>query len=226
MFPAMAFTEKGMEDAIRLLEAGGLSQSEIASRCGVSPSTVSRLARGELSSGPSPSASIDADMGRLPAALSFRVAGEVKGEPRPRATRQGGFTRVYSDRKVDPWRERVREAVLATGRLQDGGPPLFPHPMPLHVSIAVSMARPQSHFRQSGGETSDVLKGSAPAWPTKKPDLDNVAKLLMDGMQQSRLGVPVYQDDSQVVSLTIRKHWASPDMPAGAFVVVTPARAV
>ena len=39
--------------------------------------------------------------------------------------------------------------------------------------------------------------------PTKRPDLDNVAKAVLDALN----GL-AYNDDSQIVSLTINKYWA------------------
>ena len=39
--------------------------------------------------------------------------------------------------------------------------------------------------------------------PTKKPDCDNIAKIVLDALN----GI-AYYDDSQVVSLVVRKHYA------------------
>lgn len=40
--------------------------------------------------------------------------------------------------------------------------------------------------------------------PTKKPDIDNILKIIMDGLN----GV-AYHDDKQVVEVTIRKRYSS-----------------
>jgi len=39
--------------------------------------------------------------------------------------------------------------------------------------------------------------------PTNKPDLDNIAKIILDSLN----GI-AYKDDSQVVSLTVIKHYS------------------
>jgi Holliday junction resolvase RusA-like endonuclease len=39
--------------------------------------------------------------------------------------------------------------------------------------------------------------------PTKKPDLDNVAKIILDSLNNI-----AYHDDSQVVKLTVEKHYS------------------
>lgn len=44
--------------------------------------------------------------------------------------------------------------------------------------------------------------------PTKKPDLDNVAKIILDALN----GI-AYKDDSQVVRLHIEKEYADDDKP-------------
>lgn len=39
--------------------------------------------------------------------------------------------------------------------------------------------------------------------PTKKPDLDNVAKIICDGLNKI-----AYEDDSQIIDLTVTKYYA------------------
>ena len=40
--------------------------------------------------------------------------------------------------------------------------------------------------------------------PTKKPDCDNIAKIVLDALNQI-----AYKDDSQVIELSVRKQYAS-----------------
>jgi Holliday junction resolvase RusA-like endonuclease len=70
---------------------------------------------------------------------------------------------------------------------------------PVSVSITFAMPRPKSHSGTKG------LKPSAPVVHVGKPDVDNLAKLILD--QITRSGC-VWRDDSQVVSLTVHKFWA------------------
>jgi Holliday junction resolvase RusA-like endonuclease len=67
------------------------------------------------------------------------------------------------------------------------------------VSITFAMPRPKSHSGAKG------LKASAPVAHVGKPDVDNLAKLILD--QLTRSG-NVWRDDSQVVSLMAHKFWA------------------
>ena len=54
-------------------------------------------------------------------------------------------------------------------------------------------------------QRGEGAKPSAPVAHAGKPDVDNLAKLILD--QITRSG-NVWRDDSQVVSLTVHKFWA------------------
>lgn len=72
---------------------------------------------------------------------------------------------------------------------------------PLAVSLIFVLARPKSHFTK-GGE----LKKSAPKWPAVKPDLDKLARCVLDGLEGE-----VFDQDSRIVNLPLRKVYASHD---------------
>lgn len=73
--------------------------------------------------------------------------------------------------------------------------------MALHVTITFGFPRPKSHFRTRNGRTAG-LKDSAPYWHTKKPDIDNLAKAVLDAMQPD-----VMLDDSSICSLYVDKEY-------------------
>jgi hypothetical protein len=60
------------------------------------------------------------------------------------------------------------------------------------------MVRPRDHFGARG-----TVKPSAPKYPATTPDIDKLARALLDALT----GVLVL-DDKQVVELTCRKSWA------------------
>lgn len=121
--------------------------------------------------------------------ISFVISGEVKGKQRPRMTRGG---HVYT-----PTQTREAEAMIAKlGREAMGDRPLLTGPVTL--SVIVYTAPPKS---VSKAVRAAMLAGEV--HPTKKPDLDNCAKLVQDALN----GV-VYVDDSQIVQLWILKEYA------------------
>lgn len=69
---------------------------------------------------------------------------------------------------------------------------------PVEVVISAWMEPPASAPK---ARRAAMLSGQER--PTKRPDLDNIAKTILDALN----GL-AWKDDSQVVSLTISKHWS------------------
>jgi Holliday junction resolvase RusA-like endonuclease len=132
--------------------------------------------------------------------LAFTVTGEPKGQPRPRAfARKMGsihVARFYDSDVADEWKRAVQIVVLDASIVHKWPLTLGP----VAISMCFSLPRPKSHFGAKG------LKASAPVHHSGKPDADNLAKLVMDQITKSGR---VWKDDSQVVSLTAHKIWAS-----------------
>jgi len=133
--------------------------------------------------------------------LAFTVYGEPKGQPRPRAfARKMGaihVARFYDSDVADAWKRQVMLAIMQAAEVGNGW-----HFTSEAVSVSMNFAmpRPKSHSGAKG------LKPSAPVAHAGKPDVDNLAKLILD--QITRSG-NVWRDDSQVVSLRVEKLWAS-----------------
>jgi Holliday junction resolvase RusA-like endonuclease len=103
--------------------------------------------------------------------------------------------RFYDSDVADEWKRAVRRALFETLEQTRWELTLAQ----VSVSITFAMPRPKSHSGAKG------LKPSAPVAHAGKPDVDNLAKLILD--QITRSG-NVWRDDSQVVSLTVHKFWA------------------
>lgn len=65
---------------------------------------------------------------------------------------------------------------------------------PLWVEAVFVRPRPRSHF--GAGRNATVLRGSAPAYPAVRPDVDKQARAILDALK----GV-LWADDGQVVAL-------------------------
>lgn len=114
----------------------------------------------------------------------FYVYGPVRGMARPRVTRNGTFT----PRASREARDHVRASALAA--MPEGAEtPLFGSGHPVAVSVTTWRALPK---RRPAGVESEP--------DTAKPDIDNVAKLVMDALK----GV-AYEDDAQVTTLYATK---------------------
>ena len=139
---------------------------------------------------------------------------ELWGEdPVPQGSKTGfvipGTNRVSmvdaNAKKLKPWRNRIHlEAAAVMGTT-----PVIEGPVIVHATFI--FARPKSHY--GTGKNASVLKLSSPRFKFTKPDLDKLARAVLDGITG-----PVVKDDAQVVDLSCVKLYGE---QAGAVVVVT-----
>jgi len=136
--------------------------------------------------------------------IHFQVEGNPKGKGRPRFSRVGSFTKVYTDKQTLTY-----EALIATFAKQAMGG-TEPLKTPVSVYLYVRLPIPQSYPKK---RRDACLNGSE--LPCKKPDIDNIAKTYLDAMN----GV-IFMDDTQVIDLHVKKVYAE---KAGVDVMVTEA---
>lgn len=134
---------------------------------------------------------------------SFFVAGDPVAQPRPRACVRGGRAHVYNPTTARAWRQLVAAAVRQQLVEGGGGPP--PSSVPVRVDLGVRIPRAKSNY----STRSFSLRPSAPKHHLKKPDVDNLAKAILD-----ELG-PLINDDRQIVALTVRKRYITPGEESG-----------
>lgn len=128
--------------------------------------------------------------------ITLFVEGDPKGQPRPRGIRRGDRAGVYDPRTADGWKACVAEVYRHVTKTT----PVDAFTGAVTVSLTFWMRRPKGHFNSKGN-----LRPSAPARHTKKPDVDNLAKAVLDEL--TRLGM--WHDDSQIDTITIRRMWAT-----------------
>jgi hypothetical protein len=121
--------------------------------------------------------------------IHFQVEGDPKGKGRPRFSRVGNFTKVYTDKQTLSYEAMIaffaKQAMGVTDLLET----------PVSVFLHVRLPVPQSYSKK---RREACLSGFEK--PCKKPDIDNIAKTYMDAMN----GV-IFVDDTQVVDLHIKK---------------------
>ena len=121
--------------------------------------------------------------------VMYTVYGEPVGKGRPRFVRRGNFTQTYTPAKTKTYEDEIRYmARCAMGASEPLGTPVT-------VAIYIRVDIPKSFSKQKRKDAlANIIK------PTKKPDIDNIAKCFLDAMNGH-----VYLDDKQVVSLHITK---------------------
>ena len=133
---------------------------------------------------------------------------EVHGIPVPQgslrafANKKTGVPIVTSDNtRTKPWKAAVTaEASEAVARASQAEPAFGREPV--GVSIVFRLPRPKGHHGRHGG-----LLPSAPKYPAGLPDLDKLARAVLDALT----GI-VWRDDAQVVALDVYKRYAGDEL--------------
>lgn len=123
--------------------------------------------------------------------IQFTVPGEPVGKGRPRVVRNNGFTRTYTPEKTASYENLVKlEFQRQGGRMLKVGP--------VKVWINADFRIPKSVSKR---KREAMVAGHIR--PTRKPDADNIAKVVCDALN----GL-AWHDDSQVVMLHVEKRFA------------------
>ena len=121
--------------------------------------------------------------------IEFTVPGEPFGKQRPRHSRVSGTT--YTPRETKLHEQLIQRVYREAGGYK------FPEGSQLRISIFAVMGIPKSTPKY---KRADML--SANIRPTKKPDWDNIGKLVCDALN----GV-AYDDDKCVCEAVVRKFY-------------------
>lgn len=114
----------------------------------------------------------------------WTIHGVPRPQLRPRAMRFGKGVRVYDPPQNQDWKHTIQGQLIADR-------PQAPLSGPLMISLDFAMPKPK------GASKKQLM------WHVKKPDVDNLAKSVKDAMK----GI-VFEDDSQVVRLEVKKAYA------------------
>ena len=126
--------------------------------------------------------------------LTFTIPGEPTAQGRPRFSTYGGFVKAYDPEKSRNYKAYVK--LLAGEAMQRIGLTLTE--LPLGVEIIADVDIPASKSKKFKEQALNGLQ-----LPIKKPDVDNVAKIILDSIS----GI-VYKDDKQIVKLTVSKKYS------------------
>lgn len=129
----------------------------------------------------------------------FFVPGKVQGKARPRFSSRSGT--VYTPEKTKSYERQIAEAYEA----QRG--PCFKGAVTVVIEAVFPI--PKSWTR---AKKAEALAGKL---PPGKPDIDNILKVVLDGLN----GI-AYEDDKQVVLTQCKKVYVDTTRPAGLRVYV------
>ena len=130
--------------------------------------------------------------------IEFKVEGKAVPQPRPRVVRmRNGQTRAYNSEKSVVYKRIVKAAALSEMNKQR----LTMTDRPLAMRLTFVFSPPKSYTKK---KLEAVKRGELRY--TKKPDLDNLAKAILDACNNT-----VYKDDSQIITLSINKEYGHTD---------------
>lgn len=117
----------------------------------------------------------------------FEVLGHIEGKGRPRVNSYTGV--VYTPTKTKDYESLVEQYFLLK----------YPKFKPLEgrtsVTIIATFAIPKSTKKS---DINKMLENSIS--PTKKPDIDNIVKIILDAMNKF-----AFKDDTQITKLNVEK---------------------
>lgn len=122
----------------------------------------------------------------------FIVPGTPAGKGRPRFNTNTG-------RAFTPKGTKLAESIVIEAWTEADCPRLPDGPVALEIEAVFD--RPRGHFKRNGD-----LSATGRRWPapTKKPDWDNIAKLVGDALNKR-----AYRDDAQIVDVRMVKRWST-----------------
>lgn len=125
--------------------------------------------------------------------IRFVLPGEPKGKQRPKFSTQGGFVRAVTPKETISYENYVRMQYQA-----QCGETFSEANVPIFVLIDAYHTIPKSTSKK---QRALMLAGVVR--PTKKPDFDNLGKIICDSLN----GI-AYHDDAAVVDGRVRKYFS------------------
>lgn len=125
--------------------------------------------------------------------MKFTIPGTPFGKQRPRVVHNGNFSKAYTPKETVSYENLVKTSYsdIARGRK-------FQDDAMLDVRIIAYYPVPKSVSKK---KRKEMLEHKIR--PTKKPDWDNIGKIICDSLNQI-----AYRDDAQIVDSQVRKFYS------------------
>lgn len=123
----------------------------------------------------------------------FSVPGKPQGKARARTYHTNGITRTVTPEKTVLYENFIKERYL-----KESNGLFFEKNVPVCLVVEIRYAPPKSTSKK---RYAGMMAGKE--YPTKKPDADNVLKVICDALN----GI-AYHDDSQIVYIACAKKYS------------------
>lgn len=125
--------------------------------------------------------------------IHFIVPGKPFGKQRPRVACRGKFSKAYTPKETIAYENLVKLFYA-----QEANGEMFPADAELAIEITAYYEIPKA---ASKAKREKMLSGEIR--PTKRPDIDNVAKAIYDS-----LNMVAYHDDAAIVETRVSKFYS------------------
>ena len=125
--------------------------------------------------------------------IHFVVPGKPFGKQRPRVACRGKFSKAYTPEKTTAYENLVKLFYA-----QESKGEMFPEDAELRVNIVAYYEIPKA---ASKVKREKMLSGEIR--PTKRPDIDNIAKAIYDSLNKV-----AYHDDAAIVESRVSKFYS------------------
>lgn len=130
--------------------------------------------------------------------IEFKVEGKAVPQPRPRVYRTAtGKSKAVNSRQSINYKRIVKYA--AKSYMNKQRKTLTERPLAMRLTFVFSPPKSYTQKKLNAVESGELRY-------TKKPDLDNLAKSILDALNGT-----VYKDDSQIITLSINKEYGHTD---------------
>lgn len=126
--------------------------------------------------------------------VKFTILGEPTGKGRPRFDSRGPYVKTYTPKETANYETLVK--LEYRGQCNDF---MFGDGIPLDVRITAYYSIPKNTSKKKA-----KLMEERKIRPMKKPDFDNIGKIVCDSLN----GI-AYRDDSQIVDAMVRKFYST-----------------
>jgi len=126
--------------------------------------------------------------------MKITVPGKPIAKARPRFVRRGSGVYTYNGQQTEEGKWLLSARSQITHKIN----------RPIGILLSFYLPRPKCHY--GIGKNADKLKASAPHYPDKKPDLDNLIKFVLDCLNGE-----AWDDDKQIVSIEADKYYTGKD---------------
>lgn len=142
----------------------------------------------------------------MPSDIRLFIDGKPRGKGRPRFTKFGKPYKLAEDRDaeqrvVDIWEAKGAPSIREQCERVVDGVDISGVEVAIKVDVFILVKRPPGHFTSKGKINTKGLRHPLPE--NQKPDVDNVAKLILDALNKK-----AYKDDVRVTDARQRRRWS------------------